>query len=86
MAPTDLLYVADAMTGQDAIKSAGEFNRRVGTTGVVLTKMDGSARGGVILAVREELGVPVRFVGVGEGPDDLQPFRAQSFADGLLRS
>jgi fused signal recognition particle receptor len=53
---------------------------------VILTKMDGSARGGVILAVREELGVPVRFVGVGERADDLRPFRAEAFADGLLRS
>src|SRR5439155_26789116 len=60
--PADLLYVADAMTGQDAIKSAGEFNRRVGVTGVVLTKMDGDARGGAALSVVSVVGVPIAFV------------------------
>ena len=61
--PSDLLYVADAMTGQDAIKSAGEFNRRVGVTGVVLTKLDGDARGGAALSVVSVVGVPIAFVG-----------------------
>src|SRR5262245_60978219 len=64
--PSDLLYVADAMTGQDAIKSAGEFNRRVGVTGVVLTKLDGDARGGAALSVVSVVGVPIAFVGSGE--------------------
>jgi fused signal recognition particle receptor len=82
----ETLLVLDATTGQNGISQARAFTDAVELTGVVLTKMDGSARGGVILAVREELGVPVRFVGVGEGADDLQPFRAQAFADGLLRS
>src|SRR5262245_48387267 len=63
---SDLLYVADAMTGQDAIKSAGEFNRRVGVTGVVLTKLDGDARGGAALSVVSVVGVPIAFVGSGE--------------------
>ena len=81
----ETLLVLDATTGQNGISQARAFTDAVELTGVVLTKMDGSARGGVILAVREELGVPVRFVGVGEGADDLQPFRAQAFADGLLR-
>jgi fused signal recognition particle receptor len=82
----ETFLVLDATTGQNGISQARAFTDAVELTGVILTKMDGSARGGVILAVREELGVPVRFVGVGEGADDLQPFRAQAFADGLLRS
>jgi fused signal recognition particle receptor len=82
----DTLLVLDATTGQNGIAQARAFTDAVEVTGVVLTKMDGSARGGVVLAVREELGVPVRFVGVGEGADDLHPFRADAFADGLLRS
>ncbi|MGE3509828.1 MAG: signal recognition particle protein [Vicinamibacterales bacterium] len=72
--PSDLLYVADAMTGQDAIKSAGEFNARVGVTGVVLTKMDGDARGGAALSVVSVVGVPIAFVGSGERLEDLEPF------------
>jgi len=81
----DTLLVLDATTGQNGIAQARAFTEAVEITGVVLTKMDGSARGGVVLAVREELGVPVRFVGVGEGAGDLHPFRADAFADGLLR-
>ena len=72
--PTDLLFVADAMTGQDAIKSAGEFNRRIGVSGVVLTKMDGDARGGAALSVVGVVGVPIAFVGSGERLQDLEPF------------
>jgi signal recognition particle subunit SRP54 len=72
--PSDLLYVADAMTGQDAIKSAGEFNRRVGVTGVVLTKLDGDARGGAALSVVSVVGVPIAFVGSGERLEDLELF------------
>ena len=71
---TDLLYVADAMTGQDAIKSAGEFNRRLGVTGVVLSKLDGDARGGAALSVVAVVGVPIAFVGSGERLEDLEPF------------
>ena len=65
-------------------KQPGAFTEAVEVTGVVLTKTDGSAKGGIVLAVREELGVPVRFVGVGEGADDLRPFEAAAFADRLL--
>src|SRR5437762_11652725 len=72
--PSDLLYVADSMTGQDAIKSAGEFNRRIGSTGVVLTKLDGDARGGAALSVVSVVGVPIAFVGSGERLQDLEPF------------
>jgi fused signal recognition particle receptor len=82
----ETLLVLDATTGQNGISQARAFTDSVELTGVVLTKMDGSAKGGVVLRVREELGVPVRFVGVGEGADDLRPFRAEAFADGLLRS
>jgi len=73
-APSDLLFVADAMTGQDAIKSAGEFNARVGVTGVVLTKMDGDARGGAALSVVSVVGVPIAFAGSGETLEALEPF------------
>ena len=82
--PVDLLYVADAMTGQDAIKSAGEFNRQVGVTGVVLTKIDGDARGGAALSVVSVVGVPIAFVGAGERIEDLEAFHADRFVSRLL--
>jgi signal recognition particle subunit SRP54 len=82
--PTDLLYVADAMTGQDAIKSAGEFNRRVGVSGVVLTKMDGDARGGAALSVVSVVGVPIAFVGSGERLQDLEPFHPDRVVSRVL--
>ena len=82
--PSDLLYVADAMTGQDAIKSAGEFNRRVGIDGVVLTKMDGDARGGAALSVVSVVGVPVTFVGDGERIDDFHPFHPDRLVSRML--
>lgn len=82
--PVDRLFVADAMTGQDAIKSAGEFNRRVGVTGVVLTKMDGDARGGAALSVVSVVGVPIAFVGSGERLQDLEPFHADRVVSRVL--
>ena len=82
--PTDRLYVADAMTGQDAVKSAGEFNHRVGVSGVVLTKLDGDARGGAALSVVGVVGVPIAFIGVGERPEDLEPFHADRLVSRLL--
>jgi signal recognition particle subunit SRP54 len=82
--PADQLFVADAMTGQDAIKSAGEFNRRVGVTGVVLTKMDGDARGGAALSVVSVVGVPIAFVGSGERLQDLEPFHADRVVSRVL--
>jgi signal recognition particle subunit SRP54 len=82
--PSDLLYVADAMTGQDAIKSAGEFNRQIGVTGVVLSKADGDARGGAALSVVSVVGVPIAFVGSGERLEDLEPFFADRFVSRLL--
>ena len=82
--PSDLLFVADAMTGQDAIKSAGEFNARVGVTGVVLTKMDGDARGGAALSVVSVVGVPIAFVGSGETLADLEPFHPERVVSRVL--
>ena len=82
--PSDLLYVADAMTGQDAIKSAGEFNRRVGVTGVVLTKLDGDARGGAALSVVSVVGVPIAFAGTGERLEDLEPFHPERVVSRVL--
>jgi signal recognition particle subunit SRP54 len=84
VSPTDLLYVADAMTGQDAVKSAGEFHHRVGTTGVVLTKMDGDARGGAALSVVGVVGVPIAFVGTGERPQDFEAFQADRLVSRML--
>jgi signal recognition particle subunit SRP54 len=74
LGPTELLFVADAMIGQDAVNSAGEFHKRLGVTGVILTKMDGDARGGAALSIRKVTGAPVKFVGVGEKYDALEPF------------
>src|SRR5580700_4138832 len=72
--PSELLFVADAMIGQDAVRSAGEFHKRLGVTGVILTKLDGDARGGAALSIRKVTGAPVKFVGVGEKYDALEPF------------
>lgn len=82
--PSDRLFVADAMTGQDAIKSAGEFNARVGVTGVVLTKLDGDARGGAALSVVSVVGVPIAFAGSGETLDDLEPFHPERVVSRVL--
>jgi signal recognition particle subunit SRP54 len=82
--PTDLLFVADAMTGQDAIKSAGEFNRCIGVSGVILTKMDGDARGGAALSVVGVVGVPITFVGSGERLQDLEPFHPDRVVSRVL--
>jgi signal recognition particle subunit SRP54 len=82
--PTEILFVADAMTGQDAVRSAEEFHRRVGITGVVLTKMDGDARGGAALSIKQVTGQPVKFVGVGERYDALEPFYPDRVAQRIL--
>lgn len=83
-ADKEILLVVDATTGQNAVNQAREFKSAAGITGIVLTKLDGTARGGVVLAIREDLQVPVKFVGVGEGIDDLQPFDPVQFATGLF--
>jgi signal recognition particle subunit SRP54 len=82
--PQDLLYVADAMTGQDAVRSAGEFNARIGVSGVVLTKMDGDARGGAALSVVGVVGVPIAFTGIGERIEDLEAFQAERLVSRML--
>ncbi len=80
----ETLLVLDATTGQNAVNQAREFSKVADITGIVLTKLDGTARGGVVITIRNELGLPVKFVGVGEGIDDLQPFDAVQFTDGLF--
>ena len=82
--PVEILFVADAMTGQDAVRSAEEFHRRVGITGVVLTKMDGDARGGAALSIKQVTSQPVKFVGVGEKYDALEPFYPDRVAQRIL--
>ena len=81
---TEVLLVIDATTGQNGISQAKLFNEGVGVTGIALTKLDGSAKGGIIVPVQRELGVPVKLIGLGEGPDDLAPFEAAAFVDALL--
>jgi fused signal recognition particle receptor len=83
-ADREVLLVLDATTGQNAVNQAREFKSVADITGIVLTKLDGTPRGGVILAIREELGLPVKFIGVGEQVDDLQPFDADQFAEALF--
>jgi fused signal recognition particle receptor len=83
-APDETLLVLDATTGQNGIAQARAFTEAVDVTGVALTKLDGTAKGGVVLAVREQLGVPVKLIGVGEGVDDLEPFDARAFAERLV--
>jgi signal recognition particle subunit SRP54 len=82
--PVEILFVADAMTGQDAVRSAEEFHRRIGITGVILTKMDGDARGGAALSIKQVTGQPVKFVGVGEKYDALEPFYPDRVAQRIL--
>lgn len=82
--PAEVLFVADAMAGQDAVNAAKEFHERVGTTGLILTKMDGDARGGAALSIRAVTGVPVKFIGIGEKADALEPFYPDRLAGRIL--
>lgn len=82
--PVEVLFVADAMTGQDAVRSAEEFHKRIGITGVILTKMDGDARGGAALSIKQVIGQPVKFVGVGEKYDAIEPFYPDRIAQRIL--
>ena len=84
LTPVEILFVADAMTGQDAVKSAEEFHKRLAITGVILTKMDGDARGGAALSIRHVTGQPLKFVGVGEKSDALEPFYPERAASRIL--
>ncbi len=83
-ADKEVLLVLDATTGQNAVNQAREFKNAAGITGIVLTKLDGTAKGGVVLSIKEELDVPVKYIGVGEQIDDLQPFDPQNFAKALF--
>jgi fused signal recognition particle receptor len=83
-APHEVLLVLDATTGQNGLSQARLFNEAVGLTGVILTKVDGTARGGIAVAIRRELGIPVKLVGSGEKLEDLQPFDAEAFARAIF--
>lgn len=83
-APHEVLLVLDASTGQNALQQAQQFHAAIGVTGIVLTKLDGTAKGGIILAIAQKLKLPIRFIGVGEAVDDLRPFNAEEFVNALL--
>jgi fused signal recognition particle receptor len=85
-APQEIMLVLDASQGQNAMVQAEKFNDTLGLTGITVTKLDGSAKGGILLAIAEKLGVPVRFIGIGENVEDMQPFRADEYVDALLPS
>jgi fused signal recognition particle receptor len=80
----EVLLVLDATTGQNGLRQAEVFSEAVKVTGIVLTKLDGTAKGGIVVAVQRQLGVPVKLVGLGEGPDDLAPFDAEAFVDAIV--
>ena len=80
----EALLVLDATTGQNGLIQAKQFGETAGITGIILTKLDGTAKGGIVIAIAKELGVPVKFIGVGEGVDDLQPFDPRAFTEALL--
>ena len=82
--PSEILFIADAMTGQDAVNSAADFHKRLGLTGVILTKMDGDARGGAALSIRHVTGQPIKFIGVGEKPDAFEPFHPDRIVGRIL--
>ena len=85
-APHEVMLVVDAGTGQNALNQAQQFNQAVGLTGITLTKLDGTAKGGIIFAIAKQLGVPIRFIGVGEAMEDLRPFVAADFVDALFEN
>jgi fused signal recognition particle receptor len=85
-APHEIMLVLDASQGQNALVQAEKFNEALGLTGITVTKLDGSAKGGILFALADKLGVPVRFIGIGESAEDMQPFVAAEFAAALLSS
>jgi fused signal recognition particle receptor len=85
-APHEVLLVLDGSTGMNALNQAREFNKAVPLTGLVITKLDGTSKGGMVVAIQQELGVPVKFIGLGEQPDDLQPFDPKAFARALFEA
>ena len=80
----ETLLVLDAATGQNAVNQAREFKNVADITGIVLTKLDGTAKGGIVIPIHNELSIPVKYIGVGEGIDDLQPFNAKEFVEGIF--
>jgi fused signal recognition particle receptor len=85
-APHEVLLILDGTIGQNAVAQAAEFHKGLGVTGLVVTKLDGTAKGGVVLAIAQRLGIPIRFVGVGEGSEDFGVFNASEFVSALLKS
>jgi len=85
-APHEVMLVLDASQGQNALVQAEKFHEALGLTGLTVTKLDGSAKGGILLAIADRIGVPVRFIGIGEAAEDMQPFSAEEFADALVSS
>jgi fused signal recognition particle receptor len=85
-APHEVLLVLDGTIGQNAVAQAEQFNKNLGVTGLVITKLDGTAKGGVVLAIAQKLGIPIRFIGVGEQPEDFGVFNASEFVSALLKS
>jgi len=85
-APHEIMLVLDASQGQNALVQAEKFHEALGLTGITITKLDGSAKGGILLAIANQLQVPVRFIGIGEAAEDMQPFSAEQFVDALLAS
>ena len=83
-APHEVMLVIDAVTGQNAFQQAKQFQEAISVSGITLTKLDGTAKGGIIFAIAKQLEIPIRFIGIGEQIDDLRPFDAQEFTDALL--
>ncbi|HET6514355.1 MAG TPA: signal recognition particle-docking protein FtsY, partial [Thermodesulfovibrionales bacterium] len=83
-APHETLLVVDATTGQNALKQAEMFNKAIGVTGIALTKLDGTAKGGIVFAIKRELGIPIRLIGIGEGVEDLRDFDSKEFVEALF--
>jgi fused signal recognition particle receptor len=83
-APHEVILVLDATTGQNAVRQAEEFTRAISVSGLFLAKLDGTAKGGVVVAIHEATGIPVKFIGVGETPDDVEPFDPNQFVEALF--
>lgn len=83
-APHEVLLVLDATIGQNAVNQARQFSEHVNVSGIILAKLDGSAKGGIVVGIRDELGVPVKFVGLGEQIDDIEPFSPETFVEALF--
>jgi len=85
-APHQVWLVLDATTGQNAISQAEMFHKTLGVTGIILTKLDGTAKGGIVVGISRQLGIPIRFIGIGEKIDDLRPFDAEAFVEAIFTS